>query len=121
MEQHSILIVDDDPVYARMVREWTKDAYQAFVVVSGGQALRFLTKRKVDMILLDYEMPEMSGPETMGEIRENPETKDIPITFLSGTSDEETLAKIRALNAAGFVPKTTTKEDLLAYLEQKLG
>ena len=50
-DKKSILIVDDDPIYAKMVREWTKDYYQAFVVVSGEQTIRFLTKHTVDMIL----------------------------------------------------------------------
>ena len=116
----SVLIVDDDPVYARMVREWTKDDYQAFVVVSGEQTLRFLTKRMVDLILLDYEMPEMSGPETLAKLRENPETAQIPVVFLSGATDEASLREIESLQTAGFIPKTTTKENLLARVGELL-
>lgn len=120
-ENKSILIVDDDPVYAKMVREWTKDTYQAFVVVSGEQTLKFLTKRGVDMILLDYEMPQMSGTETLAHIRENDDTKDIPVTILSGTSDEQTLEKIRQLDTQGFLRKTVKKDELLEYLDSKIG
>ncbi len=117
----SILIVDDDPVYAKMVREWTKETYQAFVVVSGEQTLRFLTKHSVDMILLDYEMPGMSGTETLDHIRENDETKDIPVTILSGTTDESTIAKIMELDTSGFLRKTIKKEELLDYLRENIG
>ncbi len=121
MADKSILIVDDDPVYAKMIREWTKDTYQAFVVISGEQTLRFLTKHKVDMILLDYEMPGMSGTETLSHVRENDETKDIPVTMLSGTTDEPTIAKIMELDASGFLRKTIKKEELLDYLGDKIG
>ena len=118
---NSILVVDDDPVYARMVREWTKDAYQAFVVVSGEQTLRFLSKHTVDLILLDYEMPEMNGPQTLAALRENPDTAGITVVFLSGAADEASLNEIRSLTTAGFIPKTTTKEALLAKVEEILG
>ena len=117
----SILIVDDDPVYARMVREWTKDDYQAFVVVSGEQTLRFLSKRTVDMILLDYEMPEMSGPQVIEALRANPETAGIPVMMLSGAVDEESLKVIESLDILGFVPKTTKKEGLLERIAESLG
>ena len=116
-DKKSILIVDDDPIYARMVREWTKDYYQAFVVVSGEQTLRFLTKHTVDMILLDYEMPVMSGAQTLDHIRENDATKDIPVTILSGTTDEPTIEKIHQLDTQGFIRKTIKKEEFLECLD----
>ncbi|MBO4396207.1 MAG: response regulator [Eubacterium sp.] len=117
----SILIVDDDPVYARMVREWVKDDYQAFVVVSGEQMLKFLTKRKTDLILLDYEMSGMSGPQTLTAMRENPETADIKVIFLSGAADDASINEIRSLNTAGFIPKTTTKDNLQQTIRDVLG
>ena len=120
-DNKSILIVDDDPVYAKMIREWTKDTYQAFVVISGEQTLKFLTKRGVDMILLDYEMPQMSGTETLAHIREDDTTKDIPVTILSGTNDDATIEKIRQLGTEGFLQKTIKKDELLEYLSSKLG
>lgn len=116
----SLLIVDDDPVYARMVREWTKDDYQSFVVVSGEQTLRFLSKRTVDMILLDFEMPEMSGPQVLEALRANPDTASIPVMFLSGATDEASLQKIESLNTSGFIPKTVKKEGLLERVAEVL-
>ena len=73
------------------------------------------------MILLDYEMPQMSGTETLGHLRENDSTKDIPVTILSGTNDEATIEKIKGLGTEGFLQKTIKKDELLDYLSSKLG
>ncbi len=68
-KQKRILIVDDDPDYARMVREWIKDHYRVDIVTAGMNAITFLLKvpekEQVDMILLDYEMPVVDGPQVL--------------------------------------------------------
>ena len=83
-----ILIVDDDALYAGQVKEWLQDSYQVDAVTSGAQALRFLSMKKADLILLDYEMPEMDGPEVFRRLKENPETKNISIVFLTGVEEK---------------------------------
>lgn len=83
-EKKRILIVDDDASYAGMVREWIKDIYRADVVTAGMQAITFLLKNKVDLVLLDYEMPVVDGPQVLQMLRQEPTTKDIPVVFLTG-------------------------------------
>ena len=61
----SILIVDDDPQYLTMVREWLKGTYKVAMANSGLQAIKWLGKNKVDLILLDHEMPVTSGPRVL--------------------------------------------------------
>lgn len=112
----SILIVDDDPTYARMVREWLKDDYQVFVVTSGMQAISFLMKRKVDLVLLDYEMPVTTGAQVLRMLRSENETKDIPIVFLTGVGDESSVKEVIALKPEGYILKSTTKGDLTRWI-----
>lgn len=112
----SVLIVDDDPTYARMVREWLKDDYQVFVVTSGMQAISFLMKRKVDLILLDYEMPVTTGTQVLRMLRSENETKDIPIVFLTGVGDESSVKEVIALKPDGYILKSTTKSDLTKWI-----
>ena len=64
-----ILIVDDDPSYAAMVREWIKDSYQVGIVSNGMQAITYLIEKPVDLILLDYEMPVVDGPQVLEMLR----------------------------------------------------
>ena len=115
-----MLIVDDDPSYAKMVREWLKDIYQVDIVVAGMQAITFLLKNRVDLILLDYEMPVVDGPQVLQMLRSEPSTKDIPIVFLTGVGTREGVERVMALNPRGYILKSTTREDLRGYLKRML-
>lgn len=115
-----ILIVDDDPSYAGMVREWIKDEYQVDIVTAGVQAIKFLLKKSADLILLDYEMPVVDGPQVLQMLREEPETANIPVIFLTGIGTKEAVQRVMALKPSGYILKTTTRDDLLIYLREKL-
>ena len=119
-----ILIVDDDPAYAKMVREWLKDVYKVDIVTTGMQAITYLVKTKADLVLLDYEMPVVDGPQVLEMLRSEPTVADIPVIFLTGIGDRESVQRVMALKPQGYVLKTTTKEDLRATLKNtfnKLG
>ncbi len=119
-----ILIVDDDPSYAKMVREWIRDSYRVDIVTAGMQAITFLVKvpenQKVDLILLDYEMPVVDGPQVLQMLRQEPATADIPVIFLTGLGTIDAVQRVMSLHPAGYVLKTTTREDLLKTLAEKL-
>ncbi len=119
-EKKRVLIVDDDPSYAGMVRTWIKDKYKVDIVTAGMQAISFLFKNKVDIILLDYEMPVVDGPQVFQMLRQDDVTKDIPVIFLTGVSTKEGVQRVMELKPDGYILKSTSKEDLMAYLEKKL-
>ncbi len=120
-ERKRILIVDDDPSYASMVREWIKDSFKADIVTAGMQAITFLVKNKVDLILLDYEMPIVDGPQVLQMLRQDEATKEIPVVFLTGVGTKEGVTRVMALKPAGYILKSTTRDNLLDYLHKKLG
>ncbi len=120
LEKKRILIVDDDPVYAGTVREWIKDTYKADVVTAGMKAITFLMKNPVDLILLDYEMPIVDGPQVLQMLRQEDLTKDIPVVFLTAVSTKEGVKRVMALKPMGYILKSTTREELLAFLKKKL-
>ncbi|MCR5388337.1 MAG: response regulator [Lachnospiraceae bacterium] len=117
-----ILIVDDDPAYAKMIKGWLKDDFKVDVVTAGMQAISFLLRGSdtVDMVLLDYEMPVVDGPQVLQMLRQELATKDIPVTFLTGVGTKEAVARVMSLKPDGYILKNTTKEDLLKYLYKKL-
>lgn len=112
----SILIVDDDPTYAKMVRGWIKDQYNINIVTAGMQAIKFLTKNKVDLILLDYEMPVVDGPQVLGMLRSDPDLADIPVVFLTGINSRESIERVLSLKPSGYILKNTTRDDLIKVL-----
>lgn len=114
----SILVVDDDPNYLGLVREWLKDSYKVFMANSGLQAIKWLGKNTVDLILLDHEMPITSGPQVLEMLRSDEETKGIPVMFLTGKSDKESVMAVVALKPEGYFLKTIQKEELLENLKE---
>ena len=115
-----ILVVDDDPSYAKMVREWLKDVYQVSIVTAGIQAITLLAKNTVDLILLDYAMPVVDGPQVLQMLRQEKSTRGIPVVFLTGVGTKEEVERVLQLKPNGYVLKSTTREKLLNYLQTKL-
>ena len=113
----SILVVDDDPNYLGLVRDWLKGSYKVSMANSGLQAIKWLGKNKVDLILLDHEMPVTSGPQVLEMLRSDLETKDIPVMFLTGKSDKESVMKVVSLRPEGYFLKTIGKDELLKQLK----
>jgi len=118
-----ILIVDDDPSYAKMIREWIKTDYRVDIVTAGMQAITFLLKvpedDRIDMILLDYEMPVVDGPQVLQMLRQESATADIPVVFLTGNGKREAVSRVMALKPEGYILKSTSKADLMDFLEKK--
>ena len=116
MTMKKILIVDDDPNYAKMVREWLRDIYKVDIVVSGAQCINFLSRSEVDLILLDYEMPVVDGQQVLQMLREDSVTATIPVIFLTGVGKKESVAKVLSLKPQGYILKSTTKNELIVTL-----
>ncbi|MBO4415086.1 MAG: response regulator [Lachnospiraceae bacterium] len=114
----SILLVDDDPGYIHLLYEWLKDEYRVGMANSGMQAITWLARNNVDLILLDYEMPILSGLQVLELFKSEQYAKDIPVMFLTGKSDRESIMKVMELKPAGYMLKDINKFQLLANLNK---
>ena len=112
----SILIIDDDPTYMGVIRSWLHQYYKVSMVTSGTQALGWLASNHADLILLDYEMPVVSGPQVLEMLRSEPDFSKIPVFFLTGKSDKQSVMKVVALKPQNYLLKTITRDELLAEL-----
>ncbi len=108
----SILIVDDDVSYMSMITDWLKTSYRVSMANSGMQAITWLAKNHADLILLDYEMPITPGPQVLEMIKSDPEMADIPVMFLTGKGDKESIMKVLALKPVGYLLKTVGRDEL---------
>ena len=112
-ERRSILLVDDDPTFLKMMRSWLAEDYAVVPVTGGRQALQYLSKKQPDLILLDYEMPELDGPQVLESIRSQGTLKDIPVFFLTGVDSRESVTKAISLKPEGYLLKHNDKQKLL--------
>ena len=115
----NILLVDDDPTYLHMLGGALLDAYNVSMAKSGEQALSYLESNTMpDLILLDYEMPGMSGTEVLDKIRNNRRTEDIPVVFLTGKNDSDTVMQVLSKRPDGYLLKTSSVQQITDYLTQ---
>lgn len=116
--QKTLLLVDDDAVMIRTLREGLSTSYKVLPANSGANALKILAKTKPDLILLDYEMPEMNGPQVLEALRADSETANIPVMFLTAKSDSESIGKIEALKTQGHMMKTSPLREIKEAIQK---
>ena len=119
--QRTLLLVDDDAVMIRTLREGSSTSYKVLPANSGANALKILARAKPDLILLDYEMPEMNGPQVLEALRASPETAAIPVMFLTAKTDTESIAKIEALKPQGHMLKTLPLREIKSIIQSFFG
>ena len=107
-----ILVVDDEPIMLRNINSWLGGEYELFLVNSGDAAIDFLFNQKVDLILLDYMMPTMSGVELLRSLRASWDTKSIPVIFLTGKNDRNTVMDAVQQKPDGYILKSQPPEEL---------
>ena len=113
----TILIVDDDITYMRTVYEWLKEKYHVGMAGNGVQAISYLAKNKADLVLLDYEMPIANGPQVLAMLKNDSETGQIPVMFLTGHGDKESVLSVVGLSPVDYLLKTIDKNGLLKKLD----
>lgn len=118
VRKRKILLVDDDASYLRIIRNWLKDGYEVGVASSGLQAIMWLAKNDADLILLDYKMPVCSGAQVYAMLKNDSQTQNIPVFFLTGNSERDSVLEILRLNPEGYLLKTFDRKALLTRLEE---
>ncbi len=116
--QKTLLLIDDDAVMIRTLREGLSTSYKVLPANSGANALKILEKAKPDLILLDYEMPDMNGTQMFGVLKNNPETMNIPVMFLTAKSDSGSIAQIESLKPEGHMLKTLPLREIKEIIQK---
>lgn len=122
----SILVVDDDAMNLRMAEMMlTKKGYEVKKADSGQAALALLESEKVELVLLDVEMPKMSGTETLAAIRARQNLAQMPVLFLSASEDMESAVANGEYSVQGFIKKPILPqrlyESIAAVLDEPYG
>lgn len=118
----SILVVDDDAMNLKMLEMMlTKKGYEVKKADSGQAALALLQSEKIELVLLDVEMPGMSGIETLDAIRARQELAQVPVLFLSASEEMESAVANGEYAVHGFIKKPMLPPRLYESVENALG
>lgn len=118
LEKMKIMIVDDNTVNLATVEQELKDRYEVIPMISGRRAVKYLYRDKVDLILLDVQMPIMDGIETLREIRTQPNGTTVPVIFLTAKNDKSTVIEGSKLGIMDYITKPFEADDLQNRIER---
>jgi putative two-component system response regulator len=115
-----ILVVDDNIASLKQIEAQLTSGYEVSLAKSGALALQICRKERPDLILLDIEMPEMDGFETIKQLKAEPALNSIPVIFLTGNQDSATQIRALQSGAMDFITKPANKDILFHRLELHL-
>ena len=118
----ALLVVDDneDNRYT-LTRRLTREGYTNLTTATNGrEALDLLQAKPFDLVLLDMMMPGMNGDEVLKAIKDNPDTRDIPVVMISADTDTEKVAQCIEVGADDYLPKPFNPTILRARVSSAL-
>ena len=101
----TLLLVDDVPSNIQLLHDVLKESYELYFATSGAQALELAAQRRPDLILLDVMMPEMDGYEVCRRLKQSPDTRALPVVFITALGEEEDETRGLALGAVDYLTK----------------
>jgi CheY-like chemotaxis protein len=114
MKKCIILVVDDDKVLLKMLESLLfREGYSVIPVSRGKEAIRIAKERNPSLVILDIMMPDIDGCEVANILKNDPETMNIPIMFLSSLITKYEEKNSRDKNNICLMPKPYNREDLL--------
>jgi CheY-like chemotaxis protein len=101
-----VLLVEDEPDIMLIARAALKrSGLEVLTATDGAAALAAIANDRPDLVLLDWMMPELDGFETCARLKANPDTREIPVVFLTAKADAAARQKCLALGALGCIAK----------------
>ena len=117
-EKKLVILVDDNPANLRIGKNVLSKMYTVATAPSAEKMFSLLENNSPAVILLDIDMPEMNGYEAIKILKSRPETKDIPVVFLTGMANAQDEEKGRALGAADYVTKPFSPSALISCIDK---
>ena len=117
-----ILVVDDDADQLAQIKGHLTEFYDVTAVRSGPDSLKYLEKHDVDLMLLDYVMPDIDGAEVLFRIRTTRALSQLPVIFLTGMTERDVVIKtLVELRPQGYIVKPSKKSEIVAKIIDVLG
>lgn len=122
VSKSTVFIVDDSPVSSKIISRMLKknSDYYSVKIWDGPECIKKAKEVKPDLILLDIQMPGMNGIEVCKVLRKDEQTYDIPVIFVTASTDNETLKEAFESGGTDYVRKPVNKIELLARIKSVL-
>ncbi|QBF24343.1 response regulator [Pseudomonas tructae] len=123
MSKVSVLVVDDAPFIRDLVKKCLRNYFPGIVIedaVNGRKAQALLNRETFDLVLCDWEMPEMSGLELLTWCRQQESMKTMPFIMVTSRGDKENVVQAIQAGVSDFVGKPFTNEQLLTKVKKAL-
>jgi CheY-like chemotaxis protein len=115
----TILVAEDNEVNRELITEiLTLSGYHVFTAVDGQEAIELLAIHKPDIILLDLQMPRLTGSETLALIKQNPALNKIPVIVCTASAMQGDREKLLASGFTAYLAKPITMPCLLQVLNE---
>lgn len=116
-----ILIVDDNALVLRNTKSLLEKDYDISLANSGIKALSILKANKIDLVLLDYDMPVMNGREVFEQIISDENTMNIPVVFLTSVAEREQIYAVLKNKPFGYILKPPANDKIINVIKEALG
>jgi DNA-binding response OmpR family regulator len=118
-----VLLVEDDAFIRDLTSiKLTEQSFAVLVAHDGNMAVSMLHDEKPDIVLLDLDLPDMSGLEVLKHMKEDQNLMDTPVIIFSNNDDPKIKAQALELGSVDFFVKATTAfEDLLKRIQERIG
>ena len=121
VEKGTILLVDDHPQNLRLLSDLLEEqGYEVQQALNGKVALQAIPRACPDLILLDIHMPELDGYTVCQKLKENPQTEDIPVIFVSALNEAWDKVKAFSVGGSDYISKPFKTVEVLARVENQL-
>jgi DNA-binding response OmpR family regulator len=118
MESICVLAIDDDPMMRTLLNEILhRDSFEVELASSGEEGIRIARQHLPDIILLDVNLPGVGGVEVLQALRHEPQTRHIPILFLTADLDPHHLVEALEADPDDYVSKNVSPRELVARIK----
>ena len=115
-----ILLIDDSLIQLRTLNMLLQGKYEVLMSTTGYDGISIAKKEQPDLILLDYNMPILSGRDAFKKLQEKEETKHIPVIFLTGVDEREEVEEVLRLRPQGYLLKPVENDLLFKKIDKIL-
>jgi len=117
----TILVIEDDPSFRELLGLHLRSAgHRVRAAADPEEGLRSFLEQVPELVLLDLDLPYLSGFEVLSALRADDASKKVPVIVVTGRTDDETYDRCRKLGVDGFASKPLKREELMDAIDKAL-